>query len=928
MPTGKPSAAPAPQSATPTSAIGRFGARPKMSSPPRASAATKRSTAIRPCRSRSAVPPRRIPVIAVTKSPNPSAPTASWVWKPSTMEMLSQSFAAPSVSAAANTSTPTSKVRDSRQVASARRPWARAELDSGGSTRPPAASGRNERTDTSAAARVTAAAITRCRPNGMPAHEASAPVPAPAIVPNEKPAWNRGMSERPCTRSTTPPSRFIAASQTPLPRPVRTSPTTSTTIEGSAMPAPITDMPSVLTPANMPRERRAPNRSTTSPLSGRPISAPTEAARSTRPSREGERSSASRAAGTRDAQFANMKPFVAKTATTAQVARLRTRGEGIVTVPPPARSWHDRSRAPHAAGHAHAHDHGEADDQQGVPNPGDIGDVADQRWPGQPGDRRERGHGGDPGRGPAGLVGSRREPDRHGKSRARSPCHDSDARQPEGRRDPEDEQPPERDEARDAQHRDAAVGVDQAGTEQPDQCHGPDEDPEDDATHGLGPVESVDDGDREPVVRGTLGQGGRQDDDADQDGPPLTPRAEGVADPGRPGGSLCSLDRRPRRPRAALDDHLRDGVEPDHEREHGDPGELGQGGDPECRHRCPEQRPEHRTDREPGVELGQDRTTDPALDGGRLDVQRDVSERERRAHQEDTDRDEWDGRGRGADPDDQVGARERDGRDGHYPPATEPGHQVAGHGHRRERADRTDDQHRSERRRAESQHRPNGREAGQPARGRDAQQSEHHHQEPPRARHIDLARPDRGALLAHGELTTPAGPGTEGHSGEASAAASHRQAPELGIESIRSRGTSLPLRWPRSQSESGRCDHRWSVRCRCADRHWPMSPPGPGHLSRPPPSRSPELDRSPTRPERGSATRPRSSRTPAPVRSVARCEVGGPGSWASCSATSCGAGSGTRWRSRFSTAWSEPSATSVWACSSSRQRWARTRKRR
>ena len=53
------------------------------------------------------------------------------------------------------------------------------------------------------------------------------PPSAPATVPTLKPAWKRGMIERPIRRSTSAPSTFIATSQVPLPKPRRNRPTTT-----------------------------------------------------------------------------------------------------------------------------------------------------------------------------------------------------------------------------------------------------------------------------------------------------------------------------------------------------------------------------------------------------------------------------------------------------------------------------------------------------------------------------------------------------------------------------------------------------------------------------------------------------------------------------------------------------------------------------
>src|SRR5674476_1569739 len=102
IPTGKPRAAPIPQATTPMAASHRVGARAKTSRPTRDKAAHRRSTSTRPHRSSRSVPSRRMPVIAVTKTANAMAPTALDVPKPSTTARLTQSFAEPSVSAAAD----------------------------------------------------------------------------------------------------------------------------------------------------------------------------------------------------------------------------------------------------------------------------------------------------------------------------------------------------------------------------------------------------------------------------------------------------------------------------------------------------------------------------------------------------------------------------------------------------------------------------------------------------------------------------------------------------------------------------------------------------------------------------------------------------------------------------------------------------------
>jgi hypothetical protein len=82
----------------------------------------------------------------------------------------------------------------------------------------------NERMATSAAAMTSAAMITMCTSTGMRASSASAPSPAPTIVPKLKKAWNTGMTVLPITRSLAAPDTFIATSVSPEPTPNSTSP--------------------------------------------------------------------------------------------------------------------------------------------------------------------------------------------------------------------------------------------------------------------------------------------------------------------------------------------------------------------------------------------------------------------------------------------------------------------------------------------------------------------------------------------------------------------------------------------------------------------------------------------------------------------------------------------------------------------------------
>ena len=73
------------------------------------------------------------------------------------------------------------------------------------------------------AATITATAI-RCTVTETPSTIIAEPPSAPATVPMLKPAWKRGMIERPTRRSTSAPSTFIATSQVPLPKPRKNRP--------------------------------------------------------------------------------------------------------------------------------------------------------------------------------------------------------------------------------------------------------------------------------------------------------------------------------------------------------------------------------------------------------------------------------------------------------------------------------------------------------------------------------------------------------------------------------------------------------------------------------------------------------------------------------------------------------------------------------
>jgi hypothetical protein len=155
--------------------------------------------------------------------------------------------------------------------------------------------------------------------------EATAPTPAPAIVPKEKLAWKRGMIDLPSRCSTAAPSRFIAASHTPMPTPERKRPTTAGGNELPATPHAASTKPATLTTAKSAMARRAPNRWTIQPESGRAMIEPTAPTSTSRPISEGSKPRRSRTSGIRDAQLAKLNPLRKKTAYTAFAACRTTR---------------------------------------------------------------------------------------------------------------------------------------------------------------------------------------------------------------------------------------------------------------------------------------------------------------------------------------------------------------------------------------------------------------------------------------------------------------------------------------------------------------------------------------------------------------------------------------------------------------------------
>src|SRR5687768_8587878 len=106
MPTGKPSAVPSPQTATPATATTGDPPNTASATPDAASSIVTSSTGTRPHRSSAIVPKIRPNVIVVTNTANTSAPIAGSKAYPSMNATATQSFAVPSVNASTSTSNP------------------------------------------------------------------------------------------------------------------------------------------------------------------------------------------------------------------------------------------------------------------------------------------------------------------------------------------------------------------------------------------------------------------------------------------------------------------------------------------------------------------------------------------------------------------------------------------------------------------------------------------------------------------------------------------------------------------------------------------------------------------------------------------------------------------------------------------------------
>ena len=211
IPSGKPSDAPRPQNTAPTSAPTTVGEVTTTRTPATTSSAVTRKVATRPYRSTNQPPTSRPAVMAVTKMPKPTAPTAGTASYPSTRARASQSLATPSQSAKDSTSSPTANVRGSRQAASTDERLSAPVLAP--------VTGRNDRAAPSPTASTAITVPASCHSSATPARAQPAPTRAPTTVPRLKAAWKRGIMVRPSRRSTSAPSTFMATSQVLLPTP-------------------------------------------------------------------------------------------------------------------------------------------------------------------------------------------------------------------------------------------------------------------------------------------------------------------------------------------------------------------------------------------------------------------------------------------------------------------------------------------------------------------------------------------------------------------------------------------------------------------------------------------------------------------------------------------------------------------------------------
>jgi hypothetical protein len=175
-----------------------------------------------------------------------------------------------------------------------------------------------ERTAKMAAAMTSAAMIAMCVSTGSFTNSASAPSPAPSIVPKLKKAWKIGITVLPSTRSFAAPETFMATSVRPEPAPNSTRPPKLSAKTGPmATPTPAITIPSAMAMSPTIMIGRAPNRAVTWLDAEMPMIEPSAMPKISSPICAVVASSESRTAGTRATQLASASPGSMKTTNVA-----------------------------------------------------------------------------------------------------------------------------------------------------------------------------------------------------------------------------------------------------------------------------------------------------------------------------------------------------------------------------------------------------------------------------------------------------------------------------------------------------------------------------------------------------------------------------------------------------------------------------------
>ena len=149
---------------------------------------------------------------------------------------------------------------------------------------------------------------------------------APRMLPPLHAAWNRGMIDRPSSRSTAAPSTFIATSHTPVPTPLTKRPrATKGTEAASAVPAAAMTRPVATSSAPARTTAAADHRSISQPLEGSAITEPAAIDRSSSPSPPFDSERSARRSGSRATRLAKQRPLRTKTRATPRRARSAVR---------------------------------------------------------------------------------------------------------------------------------------------------------------------------------------------------------------------------------------------------------------------------------------------------------------------------------------------------------------------------------------------------------------------------------------------------------------------------------------------------------------------------------------------------------------------------------------------------------------------------